>query len=79
MKGLAVSFSRLLEEQTEKSRALVLKMFEKGGFFAYRIDECKIYVCTDGESGPRLTRAQENGAKIMTDEEFSRYLENLGD
>lgn len=79
MKGLAVSFSRLLEEQTEKSRALVLKMFEKGGFFAYRIDECKIYVCTDGESGPRLTRAQENGAKIMTDEDFSRYLENLGD
>ena len=79
MKGLAVSFSRLVEEQLEKSKALLLKMFEKGGFFAYRIDECKIYVCTEGENGPRLLRAQENGATIMTDEEFDRYLDGLGD
>jgi hypothetical protein len=79
MKGVEVGFSKLLEEQVEKSKGLVLKMFEKGGFFVYRADNCKIYVCTEGENGPRLLRAQENGAKVMTADEFERYLENLGD
>ena len=79
MKGLSVSFSRLQEERLDESKELVLETFKKGGWFSYKVDDCNFYVCLDGENGPRKQKAEENGAKAMTAEQFRSYLSNLGE
>lgn len=74
LNGVSVSFSRLLEENDEKSRVLVTGLFEKGCTFSYRAENCEFYVCFEGETGQRRSLAAAHGAKIMTEKEFASLI-----
>ena len=55
-------------------RPLIERMFLEGGFFAYRVETCNLYVQSENEKGGRLVKAQEVGATIVTLAEFEKML-----
>ena len=73
LKGKTICFSHPVEQETERAKRLLLAAFGEGAYLTYRAEECDVYVCLEGESGPRLKSAQ-NRARILTTEEFSAYL-----
>ncbi len=73
MQGKMVSVSRGVEMEAN-IRPLIERMFLEGGFFAYRVETCNLYVQSENEKGGRLVKAQEVGATIVTLAEFEKML-----
>ena len=73
--GKTVCFSHPLEEDVKVSEPLLAAMFAEGGFYTFHAEYCDVYVCTEGETGPRLRGAQERGAKVFSAAEFSALLQ----
>ncbi|MBQ8295471.1 MAG: 3'-5' exonuclease [Clostridia bacterium] len=74
LKNKAVCFSHPLEQELPLSKKLLTAAFAEAAFFTSRAEECDIYVCFEGESGPRLKSVQNGKARIFTPAEFSAYL-----
>ncbi len=68
-------FSHTLELELSLSKPLLLKGFVAGGYFTSKAEECDIYVGFEGESGARVRTVQAAGGKILTPQEFEKYLE----
>ena len=73
--GKTVCFSHPLEEDVKVSEPLLAAMFAEGGFYTFHAEDCDVYVCTEGETGPRLRGVQERGAKVFSAAEFSALLQ----
>ena len=74
LKNQSVCFSHPLEIELPLSKRLLQAAFAQAARLTYRAEECDIYVCFEGESGPRLKSVENGGAKILTTSEFETYL-----
>ena len=74
LKNQSICFSHPLELELPLSKRLLKAAFAQAAYFTYRAEECDIYVCFEGESGPRLKSVQAVGAKVLTAAEFEAYL-----
>lgn len=74
LKNKAVCFSHPLELELPLSKRLLSAVFAQAGFFTSKAEECDIYVCFEGESGPRMKSVQNGKGKILTAQEFEAYL-----
>ncbi len=72
LKNKKVCFSHPLELELPLSKKLLSALFAAGGYFTSRAEECDIYVCFEGESGPRLKSVKKG--RVLTADEFSAYL-----
>lgn len=73
LRNKKVCFSHPLELETELAERLLKKAFAAGAFITYRAEECDVYVCFSEENGLRRKSA-EGKARILTPEEFERYI-----
>ncbi len=71
LKNRSVCFSHPLELELPLSKKLLSAAIAQGAFFTSRAEECDIYVCFEGEGGPRLKSVK---GKVLTAAEFSAYL-----
>lgn len=74
LKNKSICFSHPLELELPLSKRLLQAAFAQAAYLTYRAEECDIYVCFEGESGPRIKSVQNSGAKILTTAEFENYL-----
>ena len=74
LKNKSVCFSHPLEIELPLSKKLLTAAFAEGAFFTSKAEECDIYVCFEGEGGQRLKTVQNRKAKVLTVDEFSKYL-----
>ncbi len=74
LKDKSVCFSHPLELELPLSKRLLRAAFAQAARLTYRAEECDIYVCFEGEGGPRLKSVENVGAKILTTSEFEAYL-----
>ena len=75
LKDVSVCFSHALELDTSLAQTLLISAFEQAARITYRAEECDVYVCLEGESGPRLQSAKDRGASIYTSEQFQKLLQ----
>ena len=75
LKDVSVCFSHALELDTSLAQTLLVSAFEQAARITYRAEECDVYVCLEGESGPRLQSAKDRGASIYTSEQFQKLLQ----
>ena len=73
LKDKNVCFSHPLEVELPLSKKLLQSAFSQGAFFTSRAENCDVYVCFDGESGPRIKSLQEK-TKIFNPDDFLRFL-----
>ena len=71
LKNKRVCFSHPIELQTDLAKDLLKKAFAQGAFFTSHAEACDMYVCFEGEGGPRLKSVK---GKVLTANEFSEYL-----
>ena len=71
LKNQTVCFSHPLELELPLSKKLLSAAFSQGAFFTSHAETCDLYVCFEGEGGPRLKSVT---GKVLTAEEFSAYL-----
>ena len=71
LKNQSVCFSHPLELELPLSKKLLSAAFAQGAFFTSRAEECDMYVCFEGEGGPRRQSVK---GKVLTADEFSTYL-----
>lgn len=74
LKSRSVCFSHALELELPLSKKLLSAAFAQAAFFTSKAEDCDIYVCFAGETGGRIKSAQQGKARIITPEEFSKYL-----
>ena len=74
LKNKTVCFSHAVELQTENAKSLLVSAFNQAARLTYRAEECDLYICFATESGGRLKSAQDNGARVLTPEEFAEIL-----
>ena len=74
LKGKSVCFSHPLELELPLSKKLLKAAFAQGAFFTYRAENCDLYVCFEGESGPRLQSVRDAKARVLTPQEFEILL-----
>lgn len=72
--GKKFNFSRKIEDDTAISLALVDRIYELGGTYGQRVDECTHYVRPEGDETDRTKKAQAAGKIIMGLEEFKGLL-----
>ena len=75
LKGKRVCFSHSLVLEFDRAKALALKVFEQGGFYAYHAEESDYYIYLEGESGQRIKSAEANRARLLLADELEAYLE----
>ena len=68
------SFSKPLEEATERSIAYVKAIYERGGGYSFKVEKCNRYVALDGDISRRKEAAQEKGALVLNEESFKEML-----
>lgn len=71
--GVNVIFARCIEDNLNISLPLINKLYEEGGRYAQKVEDCNICVHTD-TSEARTQKASSLGKKIMSLEEFKEYL-----
>ena len=71
LKNQTVCFSHPLELELPLSKKLLSAAFAQGAFFTSHAEVCDVYVCFEGEGGPRLKSVK---GKVLTADEFSAYL-----
>ena len=74
LKNKTVCFSHPLELQTELAQSLLVGAFNQAAFITYRAEECDFYICFENESGARLQSAKDHGARVLTPEQFTKFL-----
>ena len=74
LNGKKVIFARCIEDDLEISLPLVNKLYDAGGKYAQKVDDCNICVHTE-TSEARTQKAKSLGKKIMTLDEFKEYLD----
>lgn len=74
LSGVQVIFARCIEDDLDLSLPLVNKLYEAGGRYAQKVDDCNICVHTE-ESEARTQKATTLGKRIMSLEEFKEYLD----
>ena len=74
LNGKTVFFARCIEDDLEISLPLINKLYEVGGRYAQKVDDCDICVHTE-EREARTQKAVTLGKKIMSLEEFKEYLD----
>ena len=72
--GRQVIFARCIEDDLEISLPLINKLYEVGGRYAQKVDDCNICVHTEVNEA-RTQKAKTLGKKIMSLEEFKEYLD----
>ena len=72
LKNKSICFSHPLELELPLSKKLLLALFSQGGYFTSRAEDCDIYVCFEGEGGPRIKSVKKG--RVLTADEFSAYL-----
>ena len=74
LNGEQVIFARCIEDDLEISLPLINKLYEAGGRYAQKVDDCTLCVHTE-VSEARTQKAKVLGKKIMLLEEFKEYLD----
>lgn len=74
LRGKVFSFSKPLEEATERSIAYVKAIYERGGGYSFKVEKCNRYVALDGDISRRKEAAQERGALVLNEESFKEML-----
>lgn len=74
LNGEQVIFARCIEDDLEISLPLINKLYEAGGRYAQKVDDCTLCVHTE-VSEARTQKAKALGKKIMLLEEFKEYLD----
>lgn len=72
--GKKFNFSRKIEDNTEISIGLVDKIYELGGFYSQRVEECTHYILCGEDDTDRTKKAQAAGKIILTLEQFGELL-----
>ncbi len=71
LQGKKVCFSHPLEIELSLSRPLLSATYAAGGLFTSHAEECDVYVCFEGEGGPRLKSVK---GKVFSAQEFADLL-----
>ena len=74
LKHKSICFSHPLELELPLSKKLLGAAFAQAAFFTSHAEACDIYVCFEGESGPRVQSVQNANGRVLTVEEFAAYL-----
>lgn len=74
LSGEQVIFARPIEDDLEISIPLINKLYEVGGRYAQKVDDCNICVHTEVNEA-RTQKAKTLGKKIMSLDEFKEYLD----
>ncbi|MCD8205051.1 MAG: 3'-5' exonuclease [Clostridia bacterium] len=69
--GLRFRFSRVIEEEPERSKPLVKLIYDLGGEYTQTTGDCDVYVRDEGDDTERTKKAMEAGVKMMTPDEIS--------
>lgn len=72
--GKKFNFSRKIEDEIELSIPLVDRIYELGGSYRQRIEDCTHYVAPDGDDTDRTKKAVEAGKTLYSLEEFKELL-----
>jgi DNA polymerase III epsilon subunit-like protein len=72
--GKKFNFSRKIEDNTAISLDLVDKIYELGGFYCQRVEECTHYVTIQDDDSDRTKKAEAAGKIILTLEQFGELL-----
>lgn len=72
LKNKTVCFSHPLELEIATSKALLGAAFAEGAFFTSHAEDCDVYVCFEGEGGPRMKSVKKG--RVLTVNEFTNYL-----
>ena len=65
---LALIACAILAPQAKK---LLGAAFAQGAYFTSKAEECDLYICFEGEGGPRMKSVK---GQVLTAAEFSAYL-----
>jgi hypothetical protein len=63
--GKVFNFSRLIEDDLPLAKQLVNKIYDDGGKYTQKLDQCNIYVCEQDDTSVRSNNARLNGVEII--------------
>ena len=72
--GKKFNFSRRIEDDIAVSIAFVDKIYDLGGSYKQRVEECNIYVADEGDGTDRTKKAGAAGKRIITVEQFKELI-----
>lgn len=72
--GKTFNFSRLIEDDIEVSIPLVDKIYELGGKYCQKVDECAVVVKLDGDESDRVKKGAKAGKQVMLLSEFKELI-----
>jgi DNA polymerase III epsilon subunit-like protein len=73
LKNKNVCFSHPLEIQLPLSKKLLQSAFAAGAYFTSHAENCDLYICFEGETGPRIKSLPQT-TKIFTPDSFMEFL-----
>ena len=74
LSGKKFNFSRKIEDEISISIAFVDKIYELGGSYKQRVDECTHYVAEDGDETDRTKKARAAGKTVLSLEQFKELI-----
>ena len=73
--GEVFTFSRNLEDDVDQSIPLVGAIYEEGGAYSQKLNDCTIYVCDDDDGTVRTKNARQLGdMRIITPAELKEMF-----
>ena len=73
--GKTFTFARPLENNIEISIPLVNQIYEQGGRYSSQLDDCRYYVCLEGDDGVRTQSARaRSGIEVLTLDKLQELL-----
>ena len=73
LKNKNVCFSHPLEIELPLSKKLLQSAFAEGAYFTSHAENCDVYVCFEGETGPRI-RSLQAKTRVFSPDAFLSYL-----
>ena len=74
LQGKRYCFSRAIEDNTAKSIPLVDKIYAEGGKYTQHVEECDIYIRTEGDNTDRTKKAAAAGKSVLDLFQLSELL-----
>lgn len=74
LSGKKFNFSRKIEDDISVSLSYVDTIYELGGSYRQRIEECTHYVAEEGDETDRTKKARASGKKILTLAQFKELI-----
>ncbi len=74
LSGKKFNFSRKIEDDIAVSLSYVDKIYELGGSYRQRVEECTHYVATDGDESERTKKAKASGKTVISLEKFKELI-----